>query len=95
MVDTQKPSIDTSILDSGHLNGLKKISDVSALSEDSETFQDIDSGNGSNSKSTRGSDASEIAEAPRRKRGILQPLVPFESARSTAAELTKYEKDEQ
>lgn len=81
---------------------------MSAQSLDSDALHGIDSDNDTNSKSARGSDtndtnlkstrdsdASQISEAPRRKRGILEPLAPFESARSAEAEITKYDKDDQ
>lgn len=63
---------------------------------DSDNFQrkDSDTDDG-NLKPIRVSETSLNSEAPRRKRGILEPLAPFDSARSAEAELTNYEKDEQ
>lgn len=107
---SQTSSISLSTLEPGPscVEVTKKLSDMSAQSVDSEALQRIDSDNDTNLKSarnsdaddtnlkpTRDSDASQISEAPRRKRGILEPLAPFESARSAETELPKYEKDEQ
>ncbi|XP_026329932.1 cGMP-dependent protein kinase, isozyme 1-like [Hyposmocoma kahamanoa] len=107
---SQTSSISLSTLEPGPscVQVTKKLSDMSAQSVDSEALQSIDSDNDTNLKSarnsdaddtnlkpTRDSDASQLSEAPRRKRGILEPLAPFESARSAETELPKYEKDEQ
>lgn len=90
---TQTPSSSTASVN--NRGPLKKLSDTSTQSVDSDILTRTDSVPEIKLKPTRGSDASQISDTPRRKRGILEPLAPFESARSTEADLTKYEKDEQ
>lgn len=91
-----RPQTPSSSTVSAHDRGsLKKVSDTSTQSVDSDILTRTDSVTEINLKPTRGSDASHSSDTPRRKHGILEPLAPLESVRSAEADLTKYEKDDQ